>query len=174
MVFGHRPDTTCLLREIMCTPSQTFDSAISILRNAQTGPSYITICSADRVAIVQRDYASAKVTVNDQSLSVANHDDECEDWTEQEYMDWVVPQRDPLLMSSKDRKRCAIDQAHHVKTIQDIVQLTQTWPVINDLTTFGVIMSPERGTIDWEAWYKERPVPPKGEEAWGGEFTPPS
>jgi hypothetical protein len=62
--------------------------------------------------------------------------------------------------------------SHHVKTFEDIKNMTQTWPVLNTLTTFGVIMSPERGTIDWGAWYKERPIPPRGMKQWGGEFTP--
>jgi len=172
MTFGYRPDTTCLLRDIMSAPSQSFDSALSILRQAQSGPSYLVICSPDKVALVERDYASAKITTSDRFLPCANHDDEIDEWTEQEFQDWASPLRDPLITSSRDRKQCAVDGAHHVKTIQDIIRLTQTWPVLNTLTTFGVIMSPERGTIDWGAWYKERPVPPQGEESWGGEFTP--
>jgi hypothetical protein len=35
-----------------------------------------------------------------------------------------------------------------------------------------VIMSPDRGTIDWGAWYKHRPIPPAGMEKWGGEYSP--
>jgi hypothetical protein len=172
MAFGHRLDTTCLLREVMSAPSQTFDSALSILQHAQTGPGYIVLCSPDKVALVQRDYTSAQVTTSDKFIPIANHDNDMDDWTEQEYSDWAYATRDPLLVSSRDRKQCAIDGSHHVKTIQDIAQMTQTWPVLNTLTTIGVIMSPERGTIDWEAWYKDRPVPPCGEESWAGEFTP--
>lgn len=170
--LGYRPDAMAMIRELLTGTFQGFDATIEKARSMNAAPAYLILCSPDKTAILEKDFSSATVTTSDTFLACANHDRELEDWTEQEYTEWAKPFHDPLLSSSIDRKQCAIDSSHHVKNVQELKTLLQTWPVLNSLTTFGVIMSPERGTIDWEAWYKERPEPPSGMEQWGGEFTP--
>jgi hypothetical protein len=170
--LGYRADATAMIREILTGEFQNFDSTIEKIRSMNAAPAYLILCSPDKTAILEKDLTSAKVTTNDRFLACANHDNDLESWTEQEYAEWAETFHDPLLTSSLQRKQCAIDSSHHVKNVQDLKTLIQTWPVLNTLTTFGVIMSPERGTIDWDAWYKERPEPPRGMENWGGKFTP--
>jgi hypothetical protein len=138
----------------------------------ESAPCYLILCSPTEVAVVEKDYESAHIHKSSSFLPCANHDADFDEWTPQEFADWANAKSDPLLVSSRDRKECVIDAGRHVKTVEDIKQLTQTWPTLNTLTKFGVIMSPERGVIEWGAWYKERPVPPAGMEDWGGAFTP--
>ena len=161
-----------MIREILTSDICDLDATIEKIRHAEAAPSYLVLCSPDKVALLEKDYLSAKVKVDDHFIPCTNHDDDLDDWTEQEYEEWGKSTHDVLLLSSRIRKETALDLSHHVKTFEDIKSMTQTWPVLNTLTTFGVIMSPERGTIDWGAWYKERPIPPRGMEQWGGEFTP--
>jgi hypothetical protein len=173
--LGHRPDACAVLRETLeSSPTQDFHSLVEQLGNSKSAPAFFILCSPEKVAILQKDYTSAKITTNDRFLACANHDERVEGRTQEEFHSWAAAAKDPLLMSTLALKQCEIDSAHHVKNVQDLKALMQTWPVLNSLTTFGVIMSPERGTIDWGAWYKETPTPPAGMENWGGEFTPAS
>jgi hypothetical protein len=170
--FGTRPDACAIIRDILLQPSLDFNTVVEKLETMNTAPAYCILCSPDKTAILEKDYTSAKVLMDDNFLACANHDKRVEDWTQEEFHEWAAAAKDPLLMSTLDRKQCAIESSHHVTNVRDLKTLTQTWPVLNSLTTFGVIMSPERGTIDWGAWYKEAPIPPPGMEYWGGEFTP--
>jgi len=171
--FGSRFDASSMLRQIMMSSDlPTLEATISKVKTLPSAPAFFVFCSPTKVAYVEKDYESAKVTESTTFLPCANHDDDQDEWTEQEFEQWAKPIHDPLTSSSRARKQCAIDMSHHVKSWEDIKTLTQTWPVLNTLTTFGVIMSPERGTIDWGAWYKEHPIPPAGMENWGGEFAP--
>jgi beta subunit of N-acylethanolamine-hydrolyzing acid amidase len=172
--FGHRSDITCIVREMLTSGSTNIDSIIAKLRVTESAPAYLILCSPEKVAILEKDYESARVATSNRFLACANHDNELEEWTEQEFEEWAEEFKDPLISSSRERRQCAIDGSHHVKNVQDLKNLLQTWPIVNTLTTFGVIMSPDRGTIDWGAWYKERPMPARGMEKWGGEFTPTS
>jgi hypothetical protein len=122
-------------------------------------PAYFILCSPSKVAIVRKDYTSAKVTTSDKFLDSANHYNDIDEWTEQEFEEWSEPTKDPLVISSRARKLAVYDASYHIKSVEDVKTMTQTWPVLNSLTTFGVIMSHERGTIDWGAWYQHRPIP---------------
>ena len=170
--FGKRPDATSILRDILTSEYHNLDSTIAKLQHTESAPAYFILCSPSKVAIIEKDYTSAKVTTSDKFLDCANHDNDMDEWTEQEFEEWSEPTKDPLLISSRARKLVAYDASHHIKSVEDVKTMTQTWPVLNSLTTFGVIMSPERGTIDWGAWYKHRPIPPAGMEKWGGEYSP--
>jgi len=171
--LGHRPDASAILRETLESDStQSFEALLENLGKRNCAPAFFVLCSPEKAVLMEKDYTSAKLTSNDKFLPCANHDARVEDWTQEEFNTWATALKDPLLTSTIARKQCAIDSAHHVKNVQDLKRLTQTWPVLNSLTTFGVIMSPERGTIDWGAWYKEPPTTPAGMENWGGDFTP--
>jgi hypothetical protein len=157
---------------MLLQPTLDFQTVAEKPQTMNTAPAFFILCSPDKTAILEKDYTSANVLMDDKFLACANHDKRVEDWTQEEFHEWAVSTKDPLLMSTLDRKQCAVESSHLVKSIGDLKIWTQTWPVLNTLTTFGVIMSPERGTIDWEAWYKEAPIPPPGMENWGGDFTP--
>jgi hypothetical protein len=161
-----------MLREILTSPiPKTLDSTIEQLEHHDAAPAYLILCSPDTTAILEKDYTSAKVATSTEFLACTNHDNELEDWADREFEKWAELTKDTLLSSTIERKHTAEDASQHVNNIEDLKKLTQTWPVLNSLTTFGVIMSPARGTIDWTAWYKEPPIPPKRMENWREQFT---
>ena len=171
--LGKRPCFTNIVRSLLLAPtSSNLEATLAKLRTMESAPGYLILCSPTEAAIVEKDYETAHIRTSTSFLPCANHDAALDEWTPEKFADWANATADPLLVCSRDRKECVIDAARHVKTVEDIKKLTQTWPALNTLTTFGVIMSPERGVIDWGAWYKERPVPPSGMEEWGGAFTP--
>src|SRR5579862_1458313 len=72
-------------RDMLLQPTLDFQTVVEKLQTMNTAPAFFILCSLDKTAILEKDYTSANVLMDDKFLACANHDKRVEDWTQEEF-----------------------------------------------------------------------------------------
>ncbi|KAG7093433.1 hypothetical protein E1B28_007112 [Marasmius oreades] len=178
IILGRRPSNTSILRRILLTsqpPPSSRKALEAEIFKYPGSPCYLTFCTPNDIFVFEHGLDGSTTHSSDSFLAVTNHDKSMEDWTEDQWNNFLKSQlglesgaghtvRD-LVADSVERKNCVCGLWESVRVpasgkplkIVDVVDWLQTKPLLNEDTHYSCVMNPAvcGGGLHWVVSYDE-------------------
>src|SRR6478609_356722 len=149
--YFKQENITFLLRET-AVGCRSYEEAFQSLRQHTSSlfsSGYITLCGVNPSQGSMLAYGTRfhEVYMNDRIFVQTNHDLTMETDTKFQLEKWA--DEDPVLLSTFERKNMITDAVKRLQfiTLEDVVTIMNTPPVLNDQTIFTSYMNPRLGTL---------------------------
>ncbi|KAF9266704.1 hypothetical protein L218DRAFT_857528 [Marasmius fiardii PR-910] len=173
VITGRRPSNPSILRKILLSRGQPPSSKKALedaLSEYPGSPCYLTFCTPDGIFVFERGLDGSLAHSSDSFLAVTNHDKNMEDWSEEQWGNFIKSQLSPdtgagstvrdLVADSVERKNCVCGLWESVPAgrplkVADVVDWLQTKPLLNETTHYSCVMDPAvcGGGLHWVVSY---------------------